>query len=217
MIVRLVYLLLWFLSTSVCATTMPPVWSDAVKPIWYWLRLASYGNPQAAYKVGAYYERGHYAGPIKMKKAAQWYKVAARQGVPQAAIALGYLYWRGDGVYQDHGRARCWFYQAAKSGDVNGQRRWVRAMEVATQHWNDRHPQFKQLSPIALTLANAHADEPEALFQLGLLCEYDQVLNCRHQAMYWYRQALAYSQLTQLPFDNKQQKMPIYIGVDASC
>lgn len=223
-IVRLGYLLLWFLSTNVCAMTMPPVWSDAVKPIWYWLRLASYGDPEAAYKVGTYYERGQYAGPIKIKKAMRWYKVAASQGVSQAAVALGYLYWHGDGVHQDRGRAKCWFFQAAKAGDINGQRSWVHAMQVATEHWNYHHPQFKQMSPIALTVASAHACEAKALFQLGLLCEYDQALNCRHRAMYWYRQAAYYgrqvlvdSKLRQLPFDNKKQKMPIYRGVDESC
>jgi TPR repeat protein len=90
--------------------------------------LAQYGgDPQAQYLVGMMCANGQGA-PRDARAAAQWYELAARQGLPDAAFALGFLYYYGAGdegtpteVVADPATAAVWFTQAATRGNATAQ------------------------------------------------------------------------------------------------
>ena len=54
-------------------------------------------------------------------KAAQWYRLAAQQGLAQAQHNLGVLYDNGSGVAQDYGEAVRWYFLAADQGLAQAQ------------------------------------------------------------------------------------------------
>lgn len=178
------------LALSARAVTLVPVWTDGVKPIWYWLHAASEGDAQAAKKVGDYYVAGHYAVTIRGDKAVPWYRQAAEGGEAQAALSLGRLYWYGEyGVPKRRNLALYWFYRGALLGNKEAQQTWVTAVEQSESAWHVAHPDHPRLSPLSLIHAKALVPEAEANFQQGLLCQYVPSLRCKSQALHWYRRA----------------------------
>jgi TPR repeat protein len=90
--------------------------------------LAQYGrDPQAQYLVGTMYANGQ-GVPRDAPAAAQWYELAAHQGLADAAFALGFLYYYGAGdegsrnaIAADPAAAARWFTQAAARGNATAQ------------------------------------------------------------------------------------------------
>jgi hypothetical protein len=96
---------------------------DQAKGIEYYQKAANAGNPQARYLLGRAYLTpfGYYAGVDRdLKEAARLFKEAAKQGYPDAQVALGELYDKGEGVAKDEAVALMWFKEAAKNGSSEG-------------------------------------------------------------------------------------------------
>src|SRR5690606_14205677 len=55
------------------------------------------------------------------RQAARWFYEAAKQGIPEAQVNLGYLYGEGEGVPKDPVQAYAWFSIAAAGGDQDAQ------------------------------------------------------------------------------------------------
>jgi TPR repeat protein len=88
--------------------------------------LAEYGNdPTAQYMVGTMYSHGE--GVARdAREAARWYAAAARQGNPDAAFALAFLLYYGEGegvrsVQSDPAMASTWMAQSAQQGNPSAQ------------------------------------------------------------------------------------------------
>ena len=89
--------------------------------VWLWIMLST-GNglaiadAQQDYAVGLEtYESGNAV------EAARWFGMAAEQGLAEAQLQLGSLYYKGQGVAQDFGQALYWFIQAAEHGNAEAQ------------------------------------------------------------------------------------------------
>jgi len=85
---------------AICLILAPPVWADA---------KSDFRKGEAAYRLGDY------------KQAIKYYLKAAKQGDAEAQLALGLVYFIGDGVPQDYKTAFYWFRKAAKQGDASAQ------------------------------------------------------------------------------------------------
>jgi TPR repeat protein len=81
--------------------------------------LAVFGNPAPAWAdfqdgLQAYYR-------LDFRTALREWHPLAEQGDPKASYQLGILYYRGEGVLQDHEEAAKWFEKAADAGDPDAQ------------------------------------------------------------------------------------------------
>lgn len=74
------------------------------------------GNSRAQDLLAHRYARSQ-SVPKDLKKAAFWYRKAARKGNRDAERNLGWFYWRGKGIPKDPFQAKKWFVKAARSGD----------------------------------------------------------------------------------------------------
>ena len=72
-------------------------------------------DKQAALRLGHLYEKGIYYSP-EAKKAAEWYRQAAKGGSAAGQYAYGALLLRGDGVERKPALAKQWFTTAGKLG-----------------------------------------------------------------------------------------------------
>jgi len=79
------------------------------------LRAARQGDAEAAHQLGEL-ERDR---PGTNAQAAQWYRQAARQGHPKAALRLALLLKNGDGIPADKTAAAHWLGVAAQAGDAH--------------------------------------------------------------------------------------------------
>lgn len=211
----------WMLGMCLCcvfvarAKSPPPVWTDSIKPIWYWLRAASYGDPLAAKRVGDYYLEGHSGVVIRGDKAVPWYRQSAQHGVAQSALALGRLYWYGEyGVPKRHDLALYWLYRGAVLEDKEAQLSWSLAIVQLEMAWKRQHPDHPRFSPIALIHAKALVPEPDANFKQGLLCQYLPSQKCAKQAQRWYWRA---ARLGYEPAKHQLKKKYYMLVPDGSC
>ena len=79
------------------------------------LEQAEQGDADNQYVAGVLYQRGELV-LLNESQAAYWYKRAAEQDHPAAALSLGKLYDRGAGVPQNDRSAVEWYRRAAKLG-----------------------------------------------------------------------------------------------------
>jgi TPR repeat protein len=79
------------------------------------LRAARQGDAEAAHQLGEL-ERDR---PGTNAQAAQWYRQAAQQGHPKAALRLALLLKNGDGIPADKTAAAHWLGVAAQAGDAH--------------------------------------------------------------------------------------------------
>jgi TPR repeat protein len=82
--------------------------------------LATSGQPEAQYFVGAMYLRGEGVA-LNAMLAARWLRLSAEAGDRRAQRELGRLYLFGRGVRLDTGEAARWFSAAALRGDADAQ------------------------------------------------------------------------------------------------
>jgi TPR repeat protein len=83
-------------------------------------RLAG-AEPEAAYWIGAVYEKGG-GVPQNLKTAARWYARAADAGFPAGEFRLGLLFDTGQGVTQDRANALKLYLAAAEHGHLAAMR-----------------------------------------------------------------------------------------------
>ena len=77
--------------------------------------LADQGNAGAQYKLGRMFANG-WGVKLDRRKAAEWYRKAARQGHMDAQARLGGAYFNGEGAIQDFDEAYKWFVKAGAQG-----------------------------------------------------------------------------------------------------
>jgi hypothetical protein len=80
------------------------------------------GDVAASYNIGLLYSEGQGGAPRDLKKAAEYYQVAANSGDAKAQSNLALLYYEGTGVPQDLTQAARYFQLAANQGDPVAQR-----------------------------------------------------------------------------------------------
>ena len=81
---------------------------------------AENGNRQAQLLLGGAYEYG-LGTNLDYRQAAEWYRKAADQELPEAQGKLGLFYLTGSGVERDYPAALYWFLRGATQGDVGAQ------------------------------------------------------------------------------------------------
>ena len=132
------------LASSQAATSIPALddlvtlfqHNDPARALSVLNELAAQNDPRAQYNLGAVYEWGLLRNvlPISqrvgkdklwrskaaegrdLKKAAEWYLKAAKQGLPEAMARMGLFYEYGKGVTADHKNAMSWYLRAAEAG-----------------------------------------------------------------------------------------------------
>src|SRR5258708_36951664 len=77
---------------------------------------AEHGYAPAQTALGTIYARAGGAVPRDMAKAVEWFTKAAEHDDWIAQLALGRIYFMGDGVPQDSAPARQWLFRAAATG-----------------------------------------------------------------------------------------------------
>jgi len=82
---------------------------------WY-RKAADQGNAKALIMLAEHHYYGYYNEPQHYKKALKWYRKAANQGVTLGQARLGIMYYKGQGVPQDHVTAYMWLILASVGG-----------------------------------------------------------------------------------------------------
>ncbi|MFT5182263.1 MAG: hypothetical protein ACI8S3_002153 [Alphaproteobacteria bacterium] len=93
---------------------------DFAAAVAQWRPLASAGNVEAQFNIGAIYEEGLEV-PADPSEAAGWYGLAAGHGHAQAQYNLGIMYADGRGVPRDDSRALVWLRKAAEQDHAKAQ------------------------------------------------------------------------------------------------
>jgi TPR repeat protein len=70
------------------------------------------GDAEAQFELGKNYETGRIGLPKDLPQAQHWYREAANQGEPFAAVSLGILFNFGKGVKRDDVQAFIWYERA---------------------------------------------------------------------------------------------------------
>jgi TPR repeat protein len=116
--------------------------------------------------------------------AADWYRLAADQGDPEALYALGRLYLEGSGVEQDFAKAAELFEQAAKKGQP------VAARELAYLLLQGKGRDKNAMLAAAYLRRAAGTGDVDAQFALGgLFVEGVGVVEDEKQAARWFGEA----------------------------
>lgn len=85
-----------------------------------WEAASASGDARAQYMLGHMVQNGQ-GQPWSNAQAAEWYRLAAEQGLPEAQVALADLYLRGLGVPPEPQTAAQWLAAAARSGHAEAQ------------------------------------------------------------------------------------------------
>ncbi len=83
--------------------------------------LATQGDQEAQYKLGALYYSGGDDIKQDYSQAALWYRRAAQQGNADAQYSLGNMFLMGEGIGQDDNQAAQWYALAAEQGHSSAQ------------------------------------------------------------------------------------------------
>jgi TPR repeat protein len=113
--------------------------------------------------------------------AAEWYRRAAEQGMPQAQGMLGLLYLEGDGVPQDDSQAAAWVRKAAEEGDRDGQ------IGLASLYEVGRGVPQDDAQAASWYRKAAEAGEPVAQHKIGILCFFGRGVRQSYvEAFFWF-------------------------------
>ncbi|KGP62250.1 endopeptidase IV [Legionella norrlandica] len=145
---------------------------------WY-TASAEQGNPKAQYLLGQFYQVGAIGEP-DYNLAKYWYQKAAER-LPQADVALGFIY---ETVDDDYAQALKAYEQAAAKGDVLG------AYNLALMYEYGKGVPVDYSKAVALLKDAAEQEIPEAMSQLAGMYFYGlgQPRN-EQQALVWYKKA----------------------------
>jgi|GEM_PF-5890463 len=87
----------------------------------YYIQAACGGNAEALYIIGQFHEHGKYGCRGGIKRAFEWYTLAAKQFYPKAQLQLGVIYEQGSGVQKDLETAFKWYTEAALQENAEGE------------------------------------------------------------------------------------------------
>ena len=80
------------------------------------LKAGELGSLEAQRDLGALFATGDWTGPHDSARAAEWYRLAAERGHPDAQYNLGFMYLRGEGVETDPNEGSRWLQRSAGQG-----------------------------------------------------------------------------------------------------
>jgi tetratricopeptide (TPR) repeat protein len=111
----------------------------------------------------AQYDRGiGLAEKGEMEPAAQWFRQAAEQGHPDAQVALGHCYLRGQGVARDLQQAFTWWRKAAEQGKASAQ------FNLASMYAQGDGTAKDPVQAFHWRLKAAEQDDAEAQYQVAI-------------------------------------------------
>ena len=155
------------------------------------LEQAEKGNPEMQFLAGWGYDYGRPGVIIDYQKASSWYEKSASQGNPNAKAMLGYLYWNGQGIKWDKGKALSLWTDALPGLKKRVKEENVYSMLILSYLLEHGEVMSRDYEKAAfLTQKVASKGEPEAMrtngcfYQagLGIAQDYDD-------AMRWYKKA----------------------------
>lgn len=126
------------------------------------LAEARAGDPRAQYSLAT---RLAGAQPPDYGQAANWFREAAIQGVPNAQYNLGVLYERGLGVPQDDTRALLWYHSAAEQDHPLAQ------FNLGVMYSAGRGIPLSYAEAARWFARSANRGVPAAVFNLAILTE----------------------------------------------
>lgn len=148
-----------------------------------WLPLARHGDPDAQYRVGRLYARGHGVDQDDAV-AVEWFTKSANQNYAPAQNDLGQMYEEGRGVEQDYTEAVRWFRAAAEAGRGVGQANLAMMYDQGRGVVQDDDAAFRWYHRAALQ-GNSRAQN-----NLGLMYEAGRGTNRdASKAADWYRKS----------------------------
>lgn len=124
------------------------------------MRLDAFGIAHAAYQLGAIYGRMG-----KEREAFQWGMKAARAGLPNAQVSVGWKYQHGEGVEPDAKQAVLWYRKAAEQDDAYGQ------LNLGNMYSRGLGVPKDDAQSFAWTAKAAAQGDEVALYNLGILYE----------------------------------------------
>ena len=161
--------------------------------------LAQNGFAKAQYSLGVMYESGKGVNE-SLKKAKNWFQLAAEQGISKAQYKLGLLYRNGKGVEKDYSKAIKWWKLAAKKGNTKAQT-YLGIMfengQGVPQDYNKAIKLYRQAVSAGNTKVQKKLNslfkkkvEAQVNFGLGVKFENGQgVIQNYSEAIRWYRLA----------------------------
>jgi TPR repeat protein len=133
------------------------------------------GDADAQYDLGDNYRWGSGAVPRDLRKAAEWFRMAANQGHARSQYQLGKCYEEGEGVEKDRTKAIEWYRKAAARGDSD-------AKGVLRR--------LGELTDLEFYKEKAEKGDAEAQNTLGTMyAKGDGVTQSDSEALYWYWKA----------------------------
>jgi hypothetical protein len=147
-----------------------------------WILPAYEGDRDAQFRVGALYSNSQF-NQQDFKRAAYWYKQAARQGHVQGQYNLGHKYLTGTGVSPSKSQAMIWWLKAAKQDHALAQfnigRAYFLGIGVAKDHalsrkWLERAAANNEPKAIGILQKFGWTDAEGALAAADLVDDTDQ-------------------------------------------
>ena len=124
---------------------------------WQYLKMAAdAGGKFAQQDVGNRYDHGFPGVPVDATAAARYFKLAADQGSPDAASALGWKYRMGEGVPQDDGEAARYYTLATSGGRLMPNAEYGLS-RLLYEGWKGVEPDLKEAFRLCrLALSHGH-------------------------------------------------------------
>ena len=149
-------------------------------------KAAEQGYPEIYSAVGMLYAMGlEEANMIPDQvKALEWFAKAAKAGDLTGQVALGTMYYQGDGVPRNMESAAKWFNKAAERGDALSQHN--------LGHMLHKGEGLKRESAEGISWYTRSADQgfPEAQFELGIIYSQGEGVTANEtEALKWFLKA----------------------------
>ncbi len=159
----------------------------------YYQKAVDQGNGRAAWQMGQLYfdgKKGIMGGAIKpdLRKATEYYEIAAKNGIQEGLLRLGIAYLKGKKVSQNKNKAVSYITRAAKAGNLAAQHR----LGAMYSYGDGVQKDYKQ----AHNWFQKAADQGDAAAQFSLGTLYDSGFGVKQDyaaAIGWYNKASAQS------------------------
>lgn len=139
---------------------------DITKAYFYWNKGAKAGSALGAFKLAMAYSSCE-CQPRNPCAAAEWFRIAANRGLPEAELMMGNLYRDGHGVPKDLSMAAEWYFRATKH-DV-----WRAQLELADFYHAGKGglPRFLEEAARRYNIASNVGDDAYASLMLSIMYE----------------------------------------------
>lgn len=142
------------------------------------------GVAEAQHDMAALYTSGQAGVTQNYERAIDWFKLAARQGIANAAYNLGVMYQQGMGTAQDMDLALNWYRRAAQLGHAEAQ------YNLGIAYIEGIGTPYNPNMAAAFFKEAAFGGINEAAYNLGLILENGLLGEVRaRDALIWYRAA----------------------------